>query len=286
MPASSGTIAAKLGEILIFAGTAAAFIALSKRSSSKYSLSKALQDGTSLNAKERVCTVDENNVPLPGGHERSEMRLKRLWHRATYVLVLHKEDLSNKNNSSSDHEESKEEPCILVQCRSQLKDYCPGKLDPTPGGVVGYGESYLHNATRELQEEMQIDVTSPDSPHTLKRLFTFPYQDDGVKVWGDFYEATYCGKIEDLVLQEEEVESLERMSKAELQRRIVDTPGDFMPDAAYALELYFQRKEDDRLKRRLLKGYSSGNLDDYKLRPKPKVRSHIHCCRVVLTGLA
>ena len=264
MPASSGTIAAKLGEILIFAGTAAAFIALSKRSSNKYSLSKALQDGTSLNAKERVCTVDENNVPLPGGHNRSEMRLKRLWHRATYVIVLH---------HKSDHEESKEEPCILVQRRSQQKDYCPGKLDPTPGGVVGYGESYLHNATRELQEEMGIDVTSPGSPHTLTRLFTFPYQDDDVKVWGDFYEATYCGKIEDLVLQEEEVESLERMSIAELQRRIANTPGDFMPDAAYALKLYFQRKEDDRLKRRLLKGYSSGNLDDYKLRPKPKVRN-------------
>ena len=271
MASSNGTtIAAKLGEILLFAGTAAAFIAWSKRSSgisTKYSLSKALQDGTSLNAKERVCTVDENNVPLAGGHNRSEMRLKRLWHRATYVIVLHSN--AGKNNQ----EESKEEPCVLVQRRSSQKDYCPGKLDPTPGGVVGFGESYLHNATRELQEEMGIDITSDGSPHTLKRLFTFPYQDNDVKVWGEFYEVTYCGTIEDLVLQEEEVESLERMSMTELQRRISEKPDDFMPDSVHALKLYFQRKEDDRLKRRLLKGYSSGNLDDYKLRPRPKVRT-------------
>lgn len=259
---ASSSLVAKIGEILLFVGTAAAYMAFTHKSSCRPSLTKELQDGASLNAKERVCTVTEENEPIPGGSLRNEMRLKKLWHRATYVLVIHKD---------SNAEESKDEPHVLVQRRSLLKDYCPGKLDPTPGGVVGYDESYLHNATRELQEEMGIDVSSSNSPHTLQRLFTFPFQDENVKVWGDFYEACYFGNINDLVLQEEEVESLERMPLSELERKIQFKPEDFMPDACHALKLYFQRKQDESLKRKLLKGYSSGNLDEYRLRPKPKV---------------
>ena len=44
-----------------------------------------------------------------------------------------------------------------------------------------------------------------------------------------------------------------------------------MPDGLYALKMYLQRKSDVKLKKRLLKGYSSGDLDRYALRPKPKV---------------
>jgi len=272
-----------VGDILLLAGTAAAFLALSKTKNRSggdvglSGLSQDLRDGTSLDAKERICTVDENNKPLPGGHFRHEMRLHKIWHRATYVLVSLEDPKDPLPSSASTGSGvsleglSRDDPYVLVQRRSVRKDYCPGKLDPLPGGVVGYGETYYHNATRELSEEMGIDVTSPGSPHTLIRLFTFPYQDDNVKVWGDFYEACYRGKLEDLVLQEAEVESLERMTMAELKRRITYHPEDFMPDAIHALHLYFQRKEDKKLNRKLLKGYSSGNLDAYRLRPRPKV---------------
>ena len=53
------------------------------------SLRQSLQDGTSRDAQERVCTVTKDNVPTPEGNLRSEMRLKNLWHRATYILVRH-----------------------------------------------------------------------------------------------------------------------------------------------------------------------------------------------------
>jgi hypothetical protein len=92
-----------------------------------------------------------------------------------------------------------------------------------------------------------------------------------VRVWGDFYEVWYHGSLDDLTIQEEEVEEVFSMSLRELKARIEECSDDFMPDACHAMRLYFQRKEDIHLNRRLLKGYSSGDLDKYNLRPKPKV---------------
>jgi putative hydrolase of the HAD superfamily/pyrimidine and pyridine-specific 5'-nucleotidase len=225
-------------------------------------LHQALQDGTSRDATERICTVTHDNVPTPEGHLRAEMRLQNLWHRATYVLVT----LATK------HDETNAPPSVLVQRRSRQKDYCPGKLDPTPGGVVGFGESYRENAEREMLEEMGVDVTKGNPQgNTMEQFFTFSYQDHKVKVWGDFYEVCYYGSVHELKIQEEEVEEIMVMSMGELKARILETPQDFMPDACHAMQLYFQRKEDIQVKRRLLKGYSSGDLDRYQLRPKPKV---------------
>jgi pyrimidine 5'-nucleotidase len=223
------------------------------------SLRQALRAGTSLNASERVCLVTKDNVPIPGGGIRADMRLRKLWHRATYVLVKH-EPMHVEQHGTHDSD-----VYVLVQKRSILKDYCPGKLDPVPGGVVGYGETYSENAIREMQEEMGIDI----SLGPLRRLFTFPYEDDHVAVWGDFYECTYRGAMRDLKCQDTEVEEVYRMSLKTLRYQINSSPDEFMPDACYAMKLYFQRLLDLQVKRKLLKGYSSGDLDMYGLRPKP-----------------
>lgn len=141
-------------EILLFCATGTAFVLYQNsnnkqqppKSSLTMTLRDKLQQGTTLNAKERVFTVDEHNRPTARGHLRSEMRLQNLWHRATYIIIRHVV------------EEQEEEDYILVQRRSHLKDYCPNTLDPAPGGVVGFQESYETNAKRELLEEMNIAV--------------------------------------------------------------------------------------------------------------------------------
>lgn len=104
------------------------------------------------------------------------MRERGLIHRATYCFMR------TSNNY------------FYVQKRSMLKDYCPGHYgndscnqkfnldfvvindwihsDPTPGGVVAFGESYEETNRREVAEEMGVaDVTH-------FHLFTFYYQDD------------------------------------------------------------------------------------------------------------
>ncbi len=59
---------------------------------------------------------------------------------------------------------------FYVQRRTMIKDYCPGYLDTTSGGVVHFGETYEENAEREVAEEMGIY----DVP--LKYLTTFLYK--------------------------------------------------------------------------------------------------------------
>ncbi|KAG7355924.1 NUDIX family hydrolase [Nitzschia inconspicua] len=239
----------------------------SYESAEEQKLWTALQNGTSRDAGERVCTVTPDNIRTPSGHLRSEMRLQNLWHRATYILVLVKEKGDNRKLKEQQNQRS-----VLVQRRSQQKDYCPGKLDPTPGGVVGFGENYQENAKREVFEEMGVDVTQGNvDGNSMERLFTFSYQDHKVRVWGDFYEVSYYGSVKNLTIQEEEVDEVLVLYMDELKTRIEESPDDFMPDACHAMKLYFQRKEDMQVKRRLLKGYSSGDLDRYNLRPKPKV---------------
>ena len=138
-------------------------------------LHNSLLAGTSLNAAEQIQIVDTlTNVPLHG-ESRALMRLNKLCHRATYIFLKRPSD--NK---------------LFVQKRSPIKDYCPNYLDPTPGGVVGVGESYADNVVRELGEEMGL--SSADV--ALKRLFTFKYEDDRVDCWGDAWEGEWEGAWE------------------------------------------------------------------------------------------
>ena len=220
---------------------------------------KALLEGKTLSADELVCTVDENNVPTEHGHPRHLMRLHKMWHRATYIVVRH-EDQGDDNSCDK----------MIVQRRSKLKDYCPGKLDPTPGGVVGFGEAFQLNVTRELDEEMGI---TEENSHNLQRLFTFNYRDDDVKCWGDLWEVTYTGRLEHLKLQEEEVDEVFSLSFEDVKQMAVDNPSDWMPDALHALKLYLQYHHDSKVQRRKFicssVGKSAcGDLDSYKLRPK------------------
>lgn len=211
-------------------------------------------------SSEIVSTVSEDNVPTQNGIPRSEVRRLNLWHRATYIVVLH------------DASSSKEPKRVLVQRRSSTKDYCPSRLDPAPGGVVQFGESYEENAQRELMEEMGIDTSHGNKDlNRMRKLFTFPYEDNRVRCWGGLFEVVSRLPLHQLKLQQEEVEEVIPMTLAEIQKQILEAPQQWTPDGAHAIQLYLQRCHDERLRRRLLHGYSSGDLDTYRLRPQPQV---------------
>jgi 8-oxo-dGTP pyrophosphatase MutT (NUDIX family) len=254
-------------DALLFVATSAIFQRFYVNSA-EVRLRQKLRDGTSLNAKELIERVDANNTVISGGVERGKMRLENLWHRATYVLIRH------EPNTLTQQDSDLTDVFVLVQKRSAQKDYMPGRLDPTPGGVVGCGESYRENVLREMEEEMGISLQQDDeddSERNLKRLFTFPYEDGRVKVWGEFYEAFYRGALKDIVVQKSEVDCVYRLSLSELQEMITQQPERFMPDACHAMKLYLQHKLDVSIRRRLLKGYPSSDFSAYDLRPKPDV---------------
>jgi 8-oxo-dGTP pyrophosphatase MutT (NUDIX family) len=161
-------------------------------------------------ADELVIIVDKENTEV-GVVPRREMRLGRLRHRATYILVF---------NSKGE---------LFVQKRTQTKDVFPGYYDIAAGGVVLAGESYEEGALRELEEELGIRETP------LTSLFDFYHEDEHIRLWGRAFTCEYDGE---LVLQKEEVESGEFMRVEEVFRLAATKP--FTPDCLYVLQRYLE----------------------------------------------
>jgi len=155
---------------------------------------------------EIVVIVDrEDNVV--GSAPRSEMRARRLPHRATYILVLPSEGR------------------LLVQKRTATKDVYPGLFDPVAGGVVLAGETYEEGAARELEEEMGI------SGVPLRREFKFWFEDAAIRVWGCVFSCHWSGPV---TLQGEEVEYAVAMTFDEIEAR----PEQFTPDGLFVVRRY------------------------------------------------
>ena len=173
-----------------------------------------LNPASTLSADELVEICDENNVPTTP-QRRAVMRKERLIHRATYAFV---KDSDNY---------------FYVQKRSALKDYCPGYFDPTPGGVVGAGESYEETNTREVEEEMGIPPSVRSS-----HLFTHYYEDARLRCFGDAWELTYDGPLK---LQESEVESVHKMTMQEIIARF-EAGEEFTPDSLAFCYEYVKRR--------------------------------------------
>ncbi|CEO95130.1 Nudix hydrolase domain-containing protein [Plasmodiophora brassicae] len=163
-------------------------------------------------AREQCVLVDEQNNVV-GAIARADMRRDNRMHRATYIFVF-------------DEQRAR----IVVQRRTDWKDYCPGKLDACFGGVVAYGESYEENARREIKEEIGLDDVA------LKHHFTGLYTDDTTNVWGDIWSAQFTGDLSDLRLQPEEVASVQWVPVADHGTQAV-SPDEFTPDSLHFLRL-------------------------------------------------
>ena len=130
-----------------------------------------------LASTEWVDIVNENNEVIAQS-SREQMRAQCLRHRATYIVV---HDGMGK---------------ILVQRRTETKDFHPGMLDATAGGVVQADEQLLESARREAEEELGI-AGVPFADHGQ-----FYYEDKFCRVWGSLFSCVSHGPF---ALQEEEV---------------------------------------------------------------------------------
>lgn len=158
---------------------------------------------------EWVDIVDENNDVIAQA-SRQQMRAQRLRHRATYIVV---HDGMGK---------------ILVQRRTETKDFYPGWLDATAGGVVQAGEHMLESARREAEEELGI-AGVPFADHGL-----FYFDGDNCRVWGALFSCVTHGPF---ALQEEEVAEVCWMTPQEVTARC----DEFTPDSLKALSLWMSR---------------------------------------------
>lgn len=107
-----------------------------------------------LASTEWVDIVSEENEVIAQA-SREQMRAERLRHRATYIVV---HDGMGK---------------ILVQRRTDTKDFLPGMLDATAGGVVQADEVLLDSARREAEEELGIaGVPLPSTVSSISKTKT------------------------------------------------------------------------------------------------------------------
>ncbi|WES66938.1 NUDIX hydrolase YfcD [Superficieibacter sp. HKU1] len=168
---------------------------------------------THLAGMEWVDIVNEDNEVVAQA-TRSQMRAQCLRHRATYIVV---HDGMGK---------------ILVQRRTDNKDFMPGMLDATAGGVVQADEGMLESARREAEEELGI-AGVPFAEHGQ-----FYFEDKHCRVWGGLFSCVSHGPF---ALQEEEVSEVSWMEPAEITARC----DEFTADSLKALALWMTRNANN-----------------------------------------
>ena len=166
-----------------------------------------------LASTEWVDIVNENNEVIAQS-SRGQMRAQCLRHRATYIVV---HDGMGK---------------ILVQRRTETKDFQPGMLDATAGGVVQADEQMLESARREAEEELGI-AGVPFADHGQ-----FYYEDKHCRVWGGLFSCVSHGPF---ALQEEEVSEVCWLTPEEITARC----DEFTPDSLKALALWMTRNANN-----------------------------------------
>ena len=159
--------------------------------------------------------VDADNNEI-GSRERGFVRKNKLWHRVSFIFIITKQRE------------------LLVQVRSQRKDYCPGYFDlASAGGVVDSGEEDDIGAKRELEEELGLtDIELSPSQ-------TFKYEPaDGSD---NFFQNVYFVKDFDadnipLTFKDSEVERIERWPVTEIAAKLSDPTFKVTPDSKFAWE--------------------------------------------------
>lgn len=140
---------------------------------------------------------DEKNEKCIGIEERDCIHENNLWHREIAVWVM------NEKNE------------LLLQRRSSNKKYGANKFSIT-AGHIGVNEKEILAAIRELKEEIGLDFNESD----LKPIDIWRNEQENNNCFSYTYLVRTNKKIEDMIIQEEEVSELKFISIKELENRI------------------------------------------------------------------
>jgi len=148
--------------------------------------------------------LDEKGNKTGRTKERKQAHIDGDWHRVAFIFVV---------NDKGE---------IILQRRSKEKETNPNKWTASASGHLSAGDDSLEGAIRELEEEIGIKASNEE----LKYLFTVKEQYKGgkeklnVSHFSDVYLLLKNVKIEDLVLQKEEVSEAKYMYYKEFEKII------------------------------------------------------------------
>ena len=169
---------------------------------------------SNLSPNEFISIIDSNDVETGEIVTRAEMRKHNLWHRSTSIFVI---------NQFQE---------ICVNKRSMSKDYYPGWLDLSFGGVVTSDEMKNPDlsARREASEELGIPdihkIKLPGSTSTLDPKFVFKhkFENEFGCSWMYIYYLTWHSDLENQGIfikpQSSEISSIHWQTPESIRQRI------------------------------------------------------------------
>ena len=158
---------------------------------------------------ELIDIVDENGCPTGETIDRTDAHRTGTRHRTTHIWIVRRVE---------------GRVWILLQKRAKYKDSFPGCYDISSAGHIPAGVDYITSGLRELKEELSIVIDPKELIECgLRRTFAskefhgHPYVDNQIAkvflLWKDI-------EIEDMVLQEEEIESVMWMDFEECKEAV------------------------------------------------------------------
>ena len=108
--------------------------------------------------EEMIDVLNENGIKTGEILPRSEIHKKGLWHRAIVVAIV------NEKNE------------ILLQQRSTNKDKNPGLWDISVAGHISSGQDALSAATREINEEVSVNLGYNVEVKEFRFMYSFRKQ--------------------------------------------------------------------------------------------------------------
>lgn len=174
-------------------------------------------------ADELIDIYNENNESLSIQKMKSEAHKDGLWHRASHVWIY---NLRRE---------------ILLQLRSSNKDLYPDMWDVSAAGHVGAGENVIDAAIRETEEEIGLLVKSEELEFFIIKKVKMLYKKMNNNEFFYIYLLKFNGKVNDLILQDEEVSKIKFVSIDKIEKdlnSILDSERcEYVPHGDYWFEV-------------------------------------------------
>ena len=149
-----------------------------------------------------IIVVDEQDEVI-GFKERSEIDFSKDIYRVSCLWIV---------NSKGE---------ILIARRSNKKEQNPNKWGPSVAGTNDEGETYEENIYKEVREELGVEGLSLK---VLRKIFIH----SKARYFCAIFISEIDRKIEDFILQENEVDEVMWISREDLKRDMANNPDDYV----------------------------------------------------------